>query len=1524
MPCRALLPQNPFEPRHHPEMIEQSLAGFPVSRQQQRLFDLEGLQGPGNHLTVLINAAIDQQSFSDCLMEFVRNAENFHVSLVKNPVSKYPLQQILDAPQTMIRFHRTEDESQARKSLQNLIRAPFHADSPECIRFHCFSWGGPKSLLLASSSRFFSDFQSFADLLRHLEGWITGAEITRAEEEPLQYLDYSEWQHELFLEQSADGYRFWSGIGKALAAAIPGQDPLAEAVADCTTQSFVLPRESVSSLTDIARSNDVSLNGLLTAAWWKVLNTFIARDVPLAYSHPGRNDEQTAGIFGLFEKYLVLPAETGNELHSLTQLAACADRTKKKQAFYQDYFHLENESGAGKPIYLPFQFACYEFPGGLPEIFELESLQVHADHFSIKLQIVLSGEKEAANCTIFNRSADIPGDWTAALADRFRQLLELEITLARQGAAQLQLQKNELAWAWQKAINPPAEGFDRSLESLVSGMENAARNHPHKAALVFEEKTISFESFHEQVNRIAHLIVSRTQHRTGKVIGVQFGNPVQMIIAFAAILKSGNAFLPIEPAQPEARAKFMIEQSQAVLFLSDQEWAVRDFPGITLKWVQLEEQSSGFPATAPAIALTAQSPCYLIFTSGTTGNPKGVLISHGSIANYLNWFITRHQINASDKTVLFSSMAFDLGHTIIWSALITGAELHLVAPENILAFIGGLNAYMAKQGISYIKCTPSHFKLILEDPDLPRWSGSQRLRLIFLGGEQIDAEDLNRYFKLHDGVLIVNEYGPTETTIGVIAKEITAETAAHFSRRPVIGRPYGGHSIFILDEDRNPVFPGEYGGIFIGGPGIALAYLHRPDLTAKAFVNLPSAWAGEGKYYDSGDLGRWLPDGDIQLAGRKDGQLKVRGYRIEPEEIAQVAAGMQGVRNAFVSAYRSEKTEIGIRMFACFTGPSATVDTLRTYLLDQLPEYMVPDQIFETDHIPLTPNGKVDRDALDRAAELELQKTSLKLPVTDTENRIAAIWRDLFGIPEIGVQQSFFQLGGHSLLAMKMLARVQKQLGLSMPLPEFFKQPTIAFLAAALHAGGKEQFTPIVPIQREPGALLTVSHAQRRIWMQAQLQEEEGGLNVYFAVRLKNDPDLANMADCLTALARRHEALRTNFKAVETGVMQVIREVERTFVPVEDLGTEAWSPARLHQEIIAASRRGFDLERDILFRCFRFREAAGDSILAFVFHHILVDEWSMDIFQQELTTLLTFGKEEGLRRLPELHVQYPDFAAWEKENCTEAYFKPMKAYFERQLSGQLPVLNLPTDFPRKTRKTFEGNSTGLDLDIDPEKLNNFCIERGCSMFSLLIASVKALLFRLTGQTDIIIGTLAANRIHPDLEHLIGSFFNIVPVRSGFPADARFSDLLRIVHDQADAAMVNAAYPFDLLLRDLKTHPLPGRSPVFDVMVTLRTLRDEDERENRAGSLVFEPYVMPSLSSKYDLLFDFVRRNENLKVLIEYNTGLFKEETVTEFCRILQVLLEAILVNPDIRIPEIGAPEGETPGAEDATESFFSF
>ncbi|HEX5886576.1 MAG TPA: amino acid adenylation domain-containing protein, partial [Pyrinomonadaceae bacterium] len=786
-------------------------------------------------------------------------------------------------------------------------------------------------------------------------------------------------------------------------------------------------------------------------------------------------------------------------------------------------------------------------------------------------------------------------------------------------------------------------------------------------------------------------------------------------------------------------------------------------------------------ASNPLVPLSTANLAYVIYTSGSTGLPKGVAITHSSVVGYVTSAFSRFGLQESDRILQFASISFDVSvEEILWP-LTTGARCvlrndeMLASPETFLRECGAL-------GITMLDVPTGYWNELAESD---AWSMVDELRVVAIGGERALPEKVvqwttgpGRHLKL------INAYGPTETTIVATIKDLSGLSSSE--REIPIGRPVPNMRAYILDNHSNPVPVGVVGELFLAGAGLARGYLGRPEQTADRFV--PDSFSEEpgARLYRTGDLVRRLPNGDIEFFGRVDAQIKLRGYRIELGEIESVLSGHDSVSDVAVIA--REETKGDKRLIAYVVPRETSVldgkldfGQLHSYLRKRLPDYMLPSAYVQLDALPLTAGGKVDRRALP-APEGDGRMLDYVAPRTPVEEILTTIWAAVLGVPKVGIEDNFFEVGGHSLLATQLVSRIRETFAVELPLRTLFEQPTVAELAERieelLRDGQTSAAPPLVPVDRSQE--LPLSFAQQRLWFLDKLEPGSSLYNIHDAWRLEGSLDTTAFARSLDELVTRHESLRTHFEDNYGEPIQVILPPSPFPLTVDDLsGVEpAEQQARLNELLESEAEQPFDLTTGPLLRVRVIRLDEEDHVLAVTMHHIISDEWSMNVLTRELLTLYSAHSNGSEAHLAELPIQYADFAVWQRNWLQKEVLSGQLSYWRKQLTGAPAVLDLLADRPRPPIRSHRGAFQPIRLDEETVKnLRAISRRHGATLFMTVLAGFQAVLSRWSGETDLVVGTPVAGRTRGETEGLIGFFVNMLALRTDLSGDPAFGELV---------------------------------------------------------------------------------------------------------------------------------------------------
>ena len=1025
---------------------------------------------------------------------------------------------------------------------------------------------------------------------------------------------------------------------------------------------------------------------------------------------------------------------------------------------------------------------------------------------------------------------------------------------------------------------------EEAVETVADLLERQAAATPDRTALIFGAERWSYRELNEAANRVANLLQMQCGVRPDQVIGILMDRSFEMMAGLLGIIKSGAAYLPLDPAFPAARTAYMLEDSRCRVVLTQTSrrgyLSGIDPEAVVIELDQLPDAAVGNPSrdTGPDHLL------YLIYTSGSTGLPKGVMLEQRNVISFNRNMAEVYGLSPGDTILALTTITFDISVLELICSLICGMTI-VLACDAVANNPGKAAALLGKDGVNVLQITPSRLKLMLEETDISALSG---LKALLVGGEPLPEYLLERLKGL-SGTALFNVYGPTEATIW--------STSARLNQAALsIGTPLVDEDVLILSACGAIMPVGVWGEICIGGQGVARGYWNRPELTADRFVPHP-ARPGE-RIYRTGDLGRFLSGGEIQCGGRMDNQVKVRGYRIETGEIEQTLLGIPGIREAVAHVVEID----GLNEIAAYLVPEGSAlpspSELRARLARTLPDYMLPSFYLTLDKVPLTPNGKTDRKALPRpatgpSAGGHSGAGSHLPPRTDTEARLAAIWERILGVEAVGSNDNFFDLGGHSIKAIRIASAVAKELGQEIPLSLIFRHPVLASLAAALEgsSAAKETLSPL-PAQ----AWYQTSPGQRRLWILQQLAPQSPAYNMPVALKMQGPVDPALLERSFRHLARRHEALRTVYPERDGQPVQVILPaLEDPFTTIDLRGLAApWQQAL--QLARQQASTPFDLARGPLFKALFYRTGQDEGLLLILMHHINGDGWSWGILLRELAGRYHLPAGDSSNHDAQPEVQYKEWAHYQNHALASGTWENMRQYWHRTLAGDSSPLNLPTDFPRPALRRDGGKSLAVPLPAETAgRLAELGRAHGATLFMVLLALLKTLLYRLSGQEEITVGIPVAGRPMQQLEGVAGFFVNTLALRSRITPGLEFSGLLDQVRQSALGAYEHQLYPFDLLVNELSIPRDTGRAPLFDVMAVLQ---EKAEQIPAFGNLAVSPVALAAETSRFDLTFNFVPEGAGLILELEYATDLFLPESAQRLAERFLKLAEAAALAPD--------------------------
>ena len=1492
-----------------------------------------------NQIRMVLDGVGDPRALGEAWQRTVDRTPALRTSVVWQGVAE-PLQVVHRRATVPVTHHdwRELAEPERERELARLLAADRAAGldlgTAPLLRLAVLRLTGDRVLVVWTSHHLVQDGWSLAQLFveigEHYAAIVGGRPPRLSPRRPFR--DYLQWLAE---QDDRDAEAYWRKVLAGLGAPtpLPYDRPPRQAHRSESSETLRagLTAEESARLHRVARGNGLTLNTVVQGAWALLLSRYSGEsDVVFGTTVSGRPAELPGveSMIGMFINTVptrvrvdrgedLLPwlrrlqAEQSDarryDFVSLAQLQGWTDlpggRALADSMLVFENYPFDEEAAAATGLRIA------EVAGEDPTNFPLSVRAFLADRLTFDI---------GHDPRLFD-----PGT-VRALADRLCLLL-------REIAADPQRPLSRLPWlsaAERRQVLPEWAGPGPEPTATLPGLFAArAAADPDAVALTDGADRWTYAALNARANRLAHRLIEAGAGPE-RYVALALPRSADQVVAVLAVLKSGAAYLPLDPAHPAERIAHVLADAAPVLVLSttdlrtrlsgvagDRPWWALDDPELA---ADLAGRRDDDPADADRTApLTPASPAYTIYTSGSTGRPKGVVVTHANVVRLFTATREQFGFGPDDVWTLFHSYAFDFSVWEIWGPLLHGGRL-VVVPHAVSRSPREFLRLLVEERVTVLNQTPSAFhQLVRADVEAPELGDGLALRYVVFGGEALDLWRLEEWYAWHPDTapVLVNMYGITETTVHVtqVALDRAGAAAATGS---AIGVALPDLRVYVLDADLRPVPPGVAGEMYVAGAGLARGYLNRPGLTAERFVADPFGTPGT-RMYRTGDLARWTapagrPDMELEYLGRADSQVKIRGFRIELGEIEAVLAARPELAQV---AVLDREDQPGVRRLVAYLVPAPgrqlpPGDELRALAARSLPDYMVPSAFVPLDRLPLNANGKLDRRALP-APETGVGDGAGHVPVrTEAERLVAQVWSEVLGVERVGAEDDFFALGGDSILSIRVASRLRTALGVDVSPLAVFSEPTVAGLAAALSAAAEPAGdAPVLrPVPRD-GAL-PASFAQQRLWFLDQFEPGSTEYVAPFALRLRGELDPGALAAALTALVARHESLRTTFESADGRAVQVVHPPAEVPLPVLDLTAvpEPERPAALERALAEEVGRPFDLRTGPLLRARLVRAAADEHVLVLTAHHIVTDGWSVGVISGELAAGYAAALAGERAELPALPVQYADFAVWQRELLATPVLGEQLAYWRERLAGLEP-LELPTDRPRPAVQTKNG---ALLRTVFPAglvtRLRELGRDRDATLFVTLVAACQVLLARWSGQDDVAVGTVTSGRDRPELERLVGMFVNTLVLRSTVDAGASFRDLLPRVRGTVLDAFAHQDVQFEKVVDELQPARDTSRPPLFQAMVALHNL---GTTVPDLPGLRVEEVALSTATASFELNFDFVEQGDELAALVQYNTDLFDPATIERMVGHLRVLLEQVAAEPDRPvgdIPLLGADE----------------
>ncbi|WP_433769677.1 non-ribosomal peptide synthetase [Pseudomonas putida] len=1323
---------------------------------------------------------------------------------------------------------------------------------------------------------------------------------------PTQYADYGSWQRQWLAQ--GEGERQLAYWKDRLGDELPTLDLAtdhprsAQQQRNAARHTVRLAAPLSEAIRRTAQAHESTAFMLLLAAFQTLLHRYSGqRDIRVGVPNANRPRLETQGLIGFFINTQVLRAELDSrlpfsQLLRQTREAALGAQAHQDLPFEQllEAFPQAREQGLFQVMFNHQQRdlgALKRLPGLLAE-----ELPWHSREAKFDLQLHSEEDRNGRLTLSFDYADELFDSATIErLVAHFSQLLQAVCEQPGTALGDLPLltaREQDQQHAWSVAPSEPAKQW---LPELLT---EQAHQTPERTALLWEGGRLSFGELHTQANRLAHYLRDKGVG-PDVCVAIACERSPALMIGLLAIIKAGGAYVPLDPDYPADRLAYMLKDSGVELLLTQTSLLERlpATDGVSVIAMDTLHLDS-WPCQAPGLHLHGDNLAYVIYTSGSTGQPKGVGNTHAALAERLQWMQDGYRLNDSDVLMQKAPISFDVSVWECFWPLITGARLLLAGPGEHRD-PHRIAQLVREHGVTTLHFVPALLSLFIDEPLSAECTS---LRRLFSGGEALPAELRNRVLAQLPEVQLHNRYGPTETAINVTHWHCSS---ADGERSP-IGRPLGNVICRVLDSDLNPLPAGVPGELCISGIGLARGYLGRPALTAERFVVDPLGEQG-ARLYRTGDRARWTADGVIEYLGRLDQQVKLRGFRVEPEEIEARLLAQDGVAQAVVLV---RETLAGAQLIGYYTATDASepedaqTARLKTALASELPEYMVPAQLVCMMQMPLSPSGKLDRRAL---PEPQWQVREHVEPVTELQQQIAGIWREVLGLAQVGLDDDFFALGGHSLLATQIISRTRQACDVELPLRALFEHSELGAFAEQIRliqaSGHTNKQPPIEAVDRSQPVPL--SYSQQRMWFLWQMEPDSPAYNVGGMARLRGVLDVGCFEAALQALILRHETLRTTFPSVDGVARQQVHAETGLRLDWKDFSSLApdLREQRVQQLADEQAHLPFDLESGPLLRACLVKTAGQEHYFVLTLHHIVTEGWAMDIFARELSALYEAFVDGRESPLPVLPVQYLDYSVWQRQWLESGERQRQLDYWTAQLGREHPLLELPGDRPRPPVQSHQGELYRFDLSDElAARVRAFNAQQGLTLFMTMTAALAVLLYRYSGQTDLRIGAPVANRIRPESEGLIGAFLNTQVLRCQLDGQMSVGELFEQVRHTVIEGQSHQDLPFDHLVEALQPPRSAAYNPLFQVMCNVQ--RWEFQQSRTLAGMTVEYLVNDARATKFDLNLEVTDLDHRLGCCLTYSTDLFDEPRIARMAGHWRNLLEALTANPQQRLSEL--------------------
>ena len=1493
---------------------------IPLSFSQERLWFINKLEGSLQyHLpTVLkIQGKLDTGALSRSIQFIVNRHEVLRTVIVEEKGVGSQVIKDKDGWQLNIEDaqHYKQEPQNLKRYIQQLIKSPFDLSVDYMLRASLLMLEEEHYLLVVTMHHIASDGWSTSIIVKELVALyaaFTKGHPVQLEPLSIQYADYAIWQRKYVQGEVLNTMLdYWKQKLQNVATLDLPTDFKRPAVqsSNGATTSFLLEKELTAQLNLLSRQQGSTLFMTLLAAFKVLLYRYSGQqDICVGTPMANRTRQEVEPLIGFFINTLAIRSDLGNNPSFTGLLQQVKATTLEAYANQEAPFEKVVEAAATQrdmarnPLFQVL-FTMQNTPE-IPAL-HLDGVSISVqptDRTTAQLDIICNiAENQDGLYGQVEYCTDLYSEQTInRMMGHYQQLLYGVVKEPGQRISDLQMLENaEQERLLNEFNNPRVDAITE--ETIVDLFEAQALKTPANIALVFKDEKLSYQQLNERANQLAAWL-KRKGVKDGQLIPICIGRSVEMLTGIWAILKAGAVYVPIDPAYPMERIGYILQDTGASIILSSEESLVRLPDDGNLEVISIDGQwpvISKEPSQNPATSILPSQLAYIIYTSGSTGKPKGVMVTHANLATYLcNQKTNYISVDTSNTgSFVHLSYTFDASLTAMFMPLLKG-KMIVLGSKGLAEIFEDDNLHRYAP-YDFIKLTPSHITLLQPKMKLP--GGGLLTNKLVIGGEALLAGQLSLLVVEEMDVEIINEYGPTEATVGCTVFSLNTRDQNTLPEYSIpIGKPINNVQIHILGVYNELLPQGAAGEICIAGAGIAAGYLNLDDLTAEKFVKDPYSKKEGAAMYKTGDIARWLPDGNIEYLGRKDEQVKLRGYRIELGEIENVLQ-QSGLVSQCVVMLVENKDDT--KRLAAYIVAKENFDlaSLSDFVKNLLPEYMVPSTWVEMESLPLTINGKIDKKALLNLTGNDLLIAAYEAPRNETEKAMAEIWEELLEVENPGIHDDFFNLGGHSLLAIRLVSAIRKRLEVEIAINLVFEYPTIAQLAASLEGQRQKVLLPPVEVIRLRPIHIPLSFSQERLWF---INKLEGSLQYHLptVLKIQGKLDTGALSRSIQFIVNRHEVLRTVI-VEEKGVgSQVIKDKDGWQLNIEDAQHYKQEPQNLKRYIQQLIKSPFDLSVDYMLRASLLMLEEEHYLLVVTMHHIASDGWSTSIIVKELVALYAAFTKGHPVQLEPLSIQYADYAIWQRKYVQGEVLNTMLDYWKQKLQN-VATLDLPTDFKRPAVQSSNGATTSFLLEKElTAQLNLLSRQQGSTLFMTLLAAFKVLLYRYSGQQDICVGTPMANRTRQEVEPLIGFFINTLAIRSDLGNNPSFTGLLQQVKATTLEAYANQEAPFEKVVEAAATQRDMARNPLFQVLFTMQNTPEIPALHLDGVSISVQP--TDRTTAQLDIICNIAENQDGLYGQVEYCTDLYSEQTINRMMGHYQQLLYGVVKEPGQRISDL--------------------